>query len=74
MEFGEQAAVYMFEDMRVGRRVISWMTLLPEILGTHSTIEQEDRGKVRVMAEIWVTWGVQEGYIEKEESNESYTW
>jgi len=57
---GERAIPLMLEDLR--KRADHWFIALHAITGV-SPVPAEDRGRLDKMAEAWIAWGEQNGYL-----------
>lgn len=58
---GEPAVTLMLEDMEENGPH-HWFWALQTITGA-DPVDEEDRGRVPVMAETWIEWGRENGYL-----------
>ena len=57
---GPRVIPFMLRDLQ-SEKPDHWFAALEEITGENPIVE-EDRGRVRKMADSWIKWGAQRGY------------
>ena len=62
MAEGEKVIPWILEDMRDTGGHIFWFVVLRELTGVNP-IAYEDRGRVAIMKEAWLTWGRNNDFI-----------
>jgi hypothetical protein len=60
VSMGQSVVPFLLEDLR--QNPIYWLPALRQIT-QQNPVPPEQRGKIKQMAEAWLTWGKQEGYI-----------
>ena len=60
VSMGEVVIPFLLEDLR--QNPLYWLPALRQIT-QQNPVQPEQRGKIKQMAEAWLNWGKQEGYI-----------
>ena len=60
VSMGKAVVPYLLEDLR--NNPLYWLPALRQIT-QQNPVQPEQRGKIKQMAEAWLNWGKQEGYI-----------
>lgn len=60
VSMGQVVVPFLLEDLR--QNPIYWLPALRQIT-QQNPVKPEQRGKIKQMAEAWLNWGKQEGYI-----------
>ena len=60
VSMGEVVIPFLLEDLR--QNPLYWLPALRQIT-QQNPVQPEQRGKIKQMAEAWLNWGQQEGYI-----------
>jgi hypothetical protein len=60
VSMGQAVIPFLLEDLR--QNPIYWLPVLRQIT-KENPVQPEQRGKVKQMAEAWLNWGKQKGYI-----------
>jgi hypothetical protein len=60
VSMGQVVVPFLLEDLR--QNPIYWLPALRQIT-RQNPVKPEQRGKIKQMAEAWLNWGKQEGYI-----------
>jgi hypothetical protein len=60
VSMGEMVIPFLLEDLR--QNPLYWLPALRQIT-QQNPVKPEQRGKIKQMAEAWLNWGKQEGYI-----------
>ena len=60
VSMGQVVVPFLLEDLR--QNPIYWLPALRQIT-QQNPVQPEQRGKIKQMAEAWLNWGKQEGYI-----------
>ena len=60
VKMGKAVVPFLLEDLR--QNPLYWLPALRQIT-QQNPVQPEQRGKIKQMAEAWLNWGKQEGYI-----------
>lgn len=60
VNMGQVVIPFLLEDLR--QNPLYWLPALRQIT-QENPVQPEQRGKIKLMAEAWLNWGKQEGYI-----------
>ena len=62
ISLGKEVVPLMLEDLKTNGPEF-WFWALTELTGYMPPIKHEDRGRIQLISDLWVQWGIDNGYI-----------